>query len=258
MHTQTNSRTNPSTRAGRTAIGALALAATLAGAAMPFAAAQTTSNAPVVLDAGTIIPVKLNTELSSAQVHAGDAFTATVDDSKPAYNALMQGATVDGVVREATPQTGSQPGTLRLGFTRLHLSDGRTIPLSGAPTSLDTKNLTTRADGVLVAKSTSKDNRLTYAGIGAGAGVLLDVLKGGKLRIEDILIGAGLGYGAGSVLKSPQQVHDVDLQPGTEMGVLLDSRTRYYHRIPTATIKAHKAVVKTHRAIVKHYRRHSR
>lgn len=92
------------TKNRRTALGAAALATLILGALAPRAGAQVSANAPVVLNAGTVIPVTLNTELSSGQAHAGDTFTATVDDSKPAYRAIMQGATVDGVVRQATPQ----------------------------------------------------------------------------------------------------------------------------------------------------------
>ena len=159
---------------------------------------------------------------------------------------MMQGATISGVVRHATPRSGDTPGTLDLAFTRLHLSDGRTVTISGSPASLDTKDLTTRTDGVLVAKKTSKDNRLTYAGYGAGAGLLVSLLTGDKkIKIEDILLGGLAGYGAASVLKGPQQVHDVDLKPGTEIGVRLDSRTRYYHKVPKAAVK--KAVKRTHR-----------
>lgn len=232
------------------AMGAAAIAAVILGAGAPIASAQT--NKQVVLDPGTVIPVKLSTELDSSQAQVGDTFTTTVDDGKAAYNRIMQGATVDGIVRQVTPQSGDKPGTLSLGFTRLHLADGRTFTISGAPTSLDTKNLSTRSDGVLVAKNTSKDQRGTYAGYGAGAGLLLDVLKGGKVNITDVLIGGVLGYGAGSVLKGPQQVHDVDLKPGTEMGVLLDSRTRYYHKAPVVTTRKHVTVTK-HSAVKRHY-----
>lgn len=230
------------------AFGVAAVAAAALGALAPMASAQT--NNTVVLDSGTVIPVRLDTELTSNHSQPGDPFTATVDDSTGAYRNILQGATISGVVRESTPQQGSNPGALSLGFTRIRLSDGRLVTISGTPTSLDTKNLTTRGDGVFVAKNTSQDQRLTYTGIGAGAGILLDVLKGGKFNLQDILIGAGLGYGAGSILKSPQQVHDVDLTPGTEMGVMLNEGTRYYHRTP-ATVKTYRApaTVKTYRTV---------
>jgi len=241
----------------RGALGIAALAAVLLGASAPVGRAQTNSGGQVDLYPGTVIPVKLSTELSSNQSQEGEAFTAAVDDSKEAYNSIMHGATVTGVVRHVTPQSGDAPGTLDLAFTRLRLSDGRTVSITGSPASLDSKNLTTRADGVLVAKNTSKDNRLTYAGYGAGAGLLVGLLTGDKkIKIEDILLGGLAGYGAGSVLKSPQQVHDVDLAPGTELGVRLDSRTRYYHKAPRATVKtvtkttAKKAVKGTH--LVRH------
>ena len=227
------------------ALGIAALAAVLVGASAPVGHAQA-GNSQVDLSAGTVIPVKLNTELSSNQSQTGDAFTASVDDSKEAYDSIMHGATVTGVVRHVTAQSGDQPGTLDLAFTRLHLSDGRTVSITGSPASLDTKNLATRADGVLVAKNTSKDNRLTYAGYGAGAGLLVGLLTGSKnIKIEDILLGGLAGFGAGSILKGPQQVHDVDLTPGTEIGVRLDSRTRYYHKVPKAAVK--KAFKTTHR-----------
>jgi len=230
----------------RGALGIAALAVALLGVSAPMLHAQTSSGDQVDLYPGTVIPVKLTTELSSNQSQVGDAFTATVDDTKEAYNSIMRGATVSGVVRQATPRSGDTPGTLDLTFTRLRLSDGRTVSITGSPASLDTKDLTTRADGLLVAKNTSKDNRLTYAGYGAGAGLLVGLLTGDKkIKIEDILIGGLAGYGAGSVLKGPQQVHDVDLMPGTEIGVRLDSRTRYYHKVPKATVNS--AVKRAHR-----------
>lgn len=231
------------------------LAALSLGTSVPSALAQSGYNAPVTLTPGTVIPVKLDSELSSNNSQAGDTFTATVDDSKAAYRSIMQGATVTGRVATATAQSGNNPGVLSLKFTQLKLADGRTFSISGTPTSLDTKNLTTRSDGVLVAKSTKKNNALTYAGIGAGAAVLVDVLKGGKLNLQDILIGGGLGYGASVLLKGgQQQVHDVDLQSGTPMGVMLGTSTRYYYHRTGApvhtTVKRH--TVTTHHKVTRH------
>lgn len=231
------------------AMGLVALAALTIGGLAPVARAHTLDN--VVLAPGTVIPVKLDTALSSKDASVGSTFTATVDDSKAAYNNIMQGATVKGVVRAVTPQQGDKPGTLDLAFTSLRLADGHTYPISGRLTSLDTKNLSTGSNGILIAKNTSKDQKLTYAGIGAGAGVLADVLRGGKIKIMDVLIGAGAGYAAGTILKSPTQVHDVELAPGTELGVLLGNRVGYYHRVT----KAHKVTTRrTHHA----YSHHSR
>lgn len=197
------------------------------GVAVPTTHAQ--SNNRITLDPGTVIPVTLNDEISSDGSSNGDTFTATVDANRNAYSPLS-GATVDGVVKHATAQSGSNPGTLELTFTRVHMPDGTTRYISGSPTSLDQNSLTVRGDGVLVAKkaSNNKNQPLTYAGIGAGAGALISILHGGKFRIEDVLLGGGLGYAAGALLKHPDQVHDVDLKPGTAMGVLLKSRVLYH------------------------------
>jgi hypothetical protein len=181
----------------------------------------------VSLASGTIIPVTLNTELTSNGSSQGDTFTTTVDTSKEAYDNILRGATISGVVHKATPQDGAEPGMLDLAFTSLRLADGRTYPLTGTLTSMDAKKLDISSTGLLKAKNTRKNSRLTYAGVGAGAGVLVGVLGGHKLKVEDVLIGALAGYGIGSIVKNPEQVHDVALKPGTPMGVLLTRRVGF-------------------------------
>jgi hypothetical protein len=216
----------------KTAVSAVVTAVVL-GAQAPGAFAQVSSESgsDIVLAQGTVIPVNLNTELTSNGSQQGDKFTATVDSTNSAYRQILNGATVDGIVRNVTPQDGKNPGTLAVAFTQLHLASGSTYTISGSPTSLDPKFVTTRADGVLQARNTNKDEHLTYAGYGAGAGLLVSVLTNGNIKVKDSLldsaIGGVLGYVAGSVLKGPTQVHDVDLKPGAKMGVLLDSAVRY-------------------------------
>jgi len=209
-----------------------AMAAVTLSACAPAAFAQ--SNKQIVLSSGSVIPVKLNTELSSNNSSAGDTFTASVDNSKQAYDDILHNATVEGVVQEATPQEGKEPGTLKLSFKRLRLSDGRTYAISGRATGLDSKSVSTGSNGVLKAKANTKNKDLTYAGYGAGAGVLASVLGGGKLKLENILIGAALGYGASQLTKD-KDVHDVDLKEGTSVGVLLTDSVKYYHRAGATT-----------------------
>lgn len=191
-------------------------------------ATATRTGDQISLDPGTVIPVLLNTELTSNHSATGDTFTANVDTSRAAYNSLMRGATVEGVVRHATAHSGNDPGTLELAFTRLRLPNGDSYPISGTVTSLDSKDLQVGGDGVLRAVKINKDQSATYAGIGAGAGALIGILSGGKIRFEDLLLGGGLGYAAGQLLKNTQQVHDVDLKPGTPVGVLLNQRVQYH------------------------------
>ena len=213
-----------------TTAAAAVLAAALFGAQAPIAHAQN-NGSNVVLNQGTVIPVRLNTELSSNGSQRGDTFTATVDNSKSAYRQILEGATLDGFVRNVSARNGGDPGTLDIAFTRLHLSSGSAYNISGSATSLDPKFVTTRGDGVLQAKNTNKDEHLTYAGYGAGAGLLVSILTNRGVQVKDSVIDAAiggvLGYVAGSVLKGPVQVHDVDLKPGTAIGVLLNNDVAY-------------------------------
>jgi hypothetical protein len=205
---------------GMVALAAVAAAATASGAR----AAQGT---PVVLSPGTVIPVKLITKLSSKNSHQGDGFSASVDQSKPAYRAVMSGGKVTGVVRRATPKKGKNPGLLDLSFTRLLLPDGRSFVLAGVPASLDSKYLKTRSNGILEAKNTAKNERLKYAAIGAGSAALIKVIGGNSVKVTDVLLGGGLGYGVGAILKAPSQVNNVTLKPGTQLGVLLGNTVKY-------------------------------
>lgn len=198
----------------------------------------------IILEPGTVIPVLLNRALTSNTSRDGDTFAAKVDTSREAYNSLMRGATVEGIVRHAKAQSGSDPGTLELAFTRLRLPNGESYPISGTVASLDTKDLQVRSDGVLQAVKTNKDQSLAYAGIGAGAGAVIGILSGGKIRIEDLLLGGGLGYAAGQLLKNTQQVHDVDLKAGTPVGVLLNKRVLYHRH--TLTTMAPGTAARTH------------
>lgn len=187
-------------------------------AAVPLAAAES----DVTLPANTIIPVFLEGSLSSNESQAGDTFTAAVNTSgKDAYAGIPDGAKVEGTVKEAQAKEGKDPGLLDLQFDRLLLPNGDTFKINGSLASLDSKDVSTASDGRLVAKKSSKNNRMTYLGYGAGVGLLVGILGGhdtGDL-LKDALIGAGLGYLAGSVNTS--STHDVALKEGTELGVVL-------------------------------------
>lgn len=175
------------------------------------------------LESGTVIAVKLNDALNSKDARKGDAFTATVNNGDGNNNAgLPDGTKVEGVVRSAEAKSGKEPGKLDLDFTRLVLPGGHSYPINGTPIDPGGKNVT-RKNGRLVAKpGNNGPSRLTYVGIGAGAGLLVNVLTHRKGTLVDTLIGAGLGYGAGSVIKSGKSTRDVDLKVGTKMGVRLD------------------------------------
>lgn len=189
------------------ALGAVALASTLPFVSAPVAMAQFRPNS-AYLDAGTVIPVTLDSQLSSRDSRPGDTFTAAIrTDNNSAYN-MPSDAEVEGVVRSVQPyQDSKHPGTLDLDFRRIRFSDGRSIPIQASLIGLDSKSVEKR-NGRLVAKSGHANDRLTYVGYGAGAGLLVSLFTKGTLR--DTLIGGGLGYLFGSLQKG-NNARDVTL-----------------------------------------------
>ena len=62
--------------------------------------------------AGVVIPVTLDQALSSANARAGDPFTATVKSERAGDSEFPAGSKIEGVVTEAQPKRGDEPGLL--------------------------------------------------------------------------------------------------------------------------------------------------
>ena len=213
--------TKSGTRSQIKNLGLAALAATMTWGTM-FAAQAQSQNRTVAIDAGSVIPVKLDQELSSNAARKGDTFTVTLrNDADAEYYRLPTGSHIEGVVRDARPKHDKDPGVLDLEFRRLRLPDGHSYAIQGSLIGLDNKSVEKRSDGRLIAKPGHQNDRLTYVGYGAGAGLIAGLLT--KHSLEDTAIGGGLGYLFGSLQKGQNQTRDVDLKPGTELGVRLDS-----------------------------------
>lgn len=178
-----------------------------------------------IIDAYTVLPVALAQSLSSTASKKNDKFTATIDTKgEEDYGGIPRSAYVEGHVADVKAKSGDQPGVLELQFDRLRLPDGRALPIDGSLYSLDTEAIERTEDGVMVAKNKKKDNRMVYAGYGAGAGVLVGLLGDGKLSLEKALIGGLLGFVIGSVEKPKQQPTEVKLDRGTLLGVRLNEQ----------------------------------
>jgi len=174
----------------------------------------------VRLDAGSVIPVRLNDKLSSSESQKGDSFTATVKSGDGEDYGLPEGTKVDGIVTGARPQRDKDPGIIEMSFQRVRLPDGHSYPIEGSLIGLDNKSIDRRSDGRLIAKPAHKNDRLTYAGYGAGAGLVVGLLT--KRPLEDALLGGLLGYGFSTLQKGHSDARDVVLKPGTELGVRID------------------------------------
>ena len=215
----------------RSTHNSLSLLGIAAMAAVGAVGAQAQSHTrTVALSPGTVVAVHLKDELSSNESRKGDRFTATVDDSKSndqwGSDAFPSGSTVKGYVRSVAPKKDKNPGALDLAFDRVVLPDGRSYSIQGSLISLDNKSLTKDKSGRLIANKTHSTNRLTYVGIGAGAGALVGLITSHKHTFEDSLLGAGAGYLFGALEKG-KSPGDVKLKAGTQMGVRLDSRVAY-------------------------------
>src|SRR5207302_1418552 len=155
----------------------------------------------------------------SVDSNKGDTFTATVTTgSEGSYGDLPSGTKVTGHVAAVHPKKGDQPAVLDLAFDRLVFPNGRKARIDGTLTSLDGPYVTTNSNGTLVAKNAdNKDQRMVYAGYGAGGGLLVGVFE--KKPLEGAILGGVLGYIFGQVQHDQKKPSDITLKPGTAMGV---------------------------------------
>ncbi len=182
-----------------------------------------------VIDKGTVIPVNLQTRVSSRDSRKGDLVRATVENFNSGAVTWEQGdfdfpagTVIEGRVSSVTPRNGNNPGMIELDFGRLVMPDNRTMNINGSLIALDSKSVSRNENGVLIAKTSSKDNRVVYAGYGAGAGLLVGLLT--KKPLESLAIGGILGYIAGTLEQSKKKnPADVNLDPGTRFGVRLNN-----------------------------------
>ncbi|MGC8669397.1 MAG: stalk domain-containing protein [Chthonomonadales bacterium] len=177
-----------------------------------------------VLPVGTVIPVRLDTPLSSKHSRPGDRFRATVrygqDDG-----GLPEGTRIEGVVREAWPSHDGKPGILDLDFRRIVFPRGEARALDASLISLDARSVKRSPSGRLIATVDRSKDRLKFVGIGAGAGLVIAALAK-QNTIASVLLGAGAGYLYNELAN--KKPGDVVLKPGTEFGVRLDRQLVFY------------------------------
>jgi hypothetical protein len=178
------------------------------------------------LDAGIVLPVRLEKHLNSRDSWAGETFRVSVHSGDEFYRQLPPGTELQGVVRVARPQEGRHPGVLAMEFDQLILPSGRSLPVDGSLIGLDNKSVVRRGDGRLIALPSHKDDTMSYMGYGAGAGFILGAIT--KHPIHKAIVGGLIGglIGAIESANDNSQPHEVDLKPGTEMGVRLNEPLR--------------------------------
>ncbi len=173
-----------------------------------------------------VIPLTLDQRLSTIDNRKGDTFSATVRTNGDSYQGLPAGTRVEGHIAAIHPMRADRPAILDLAFDRIVFPSGRSMSVDGTLISLDGRHVYTNGNGVIVARrsASAQDQRMVYAGYGAGAGLLVGVLS--KRPLEDTILGGALGYIAGQVQHDQRQsMTEITLDPGTTMGVRLSHDT---------------------------------
>jgi hypothetical protein len=207
-------------RLGRLLLVSGALAILISGAAL---AQRRSSVRRVSLPKGTVLRAELNDKLSSTDSRTGDRFAGTIRSDQDSAG-LPAGTEVVGRVVSVHKATDKEPGQVDVNFTSLRLPNGRTYPISGRLTSLDSDKVRRTSSGRLEARGRSSSNKYKFLGYGAGAGAIIGALTGGNL-LKSALLGAAAGYVYQQLNKdkaSNGRYSEVNLKPGTEFGVLLD------------------------------------
>jgi hypothetical protein len=98
------------------------------------AAANSRTQMPVVIPAGTPLTVAIDQDLSSASVNSGQriSFHLTSDYSEFGHVLISQGTPVQGTVVQATRRkSAGRPGALTVQVTSVRAVDGTYVPLRG-------------------------------------------------------------------------------------------------------------------------------
>lgn len=174
--------------------------------------------------AGTVIPLRMDTYLSSESARPGDRFTATVsrDVEVEGRVAVPADSKVEGRVTAAEKaDRKSKAGTLAVAFERLILDGGVSISIDGTLTTLDDaarRKLEGNEEG-RVEGASQKRRAIVFIGGGAGAGAVIGVVAGGG---KGAAVGAGIGAVLGTIGTLLSRGDDAEVKPGTEFGMMVE------------------------------------
>jgi hypothetical protein len=175
--------------------------------------------AQTVIPRGTVIPVVLDQSLNSATAMVGSRFYAH-EAGQDVYG-FPANTRFTGRIDSVTRASANMAGQIDVSFVGARLPDGTRVPLDGQLTSLDEANVyTDPSSGRLIGTPDARKNKLKFAAIGAGAGLVLGQVIGKKPLIGTIL-GAAAGYLYGAKRQEPAVGRNVVVPAGTQFGILL-------------------------------------
>jgi peptidoglycan hydrolase-like protein with peptidoglycan-binding domain len=204
-----------SNRNGRIAAGVSSLAMALA-LVVP-ALGQRLVTVPV----GSVIPLRMDTYLSSDSSRLGDRFTATVFRSTVVNGrvAVPENAKIEGHVTGTTrTERGSNAGTIAVAFDRLVFSAGSSVQIDGTLTTLSEEGRRKIEQDVRYQEGGGRTRRAVVfmgaggMGAGGGAGATIGAAGGGtETTTAGAILGALLGNG-----------ERAEVRPGTEFGMMVE------------------------------------
>jgi len=175
---------------------------------------------PVVVPAGTVIPVTLTSRISTKNARDGDGiygktvFPITVNNKV----VIPEGSFVRGKVTEIRrPGRVKGKGELTLNFQTLVLPSGITVPIY---TSLGgVGGAGERKGEATVQGDSSKGEDAKTVGTTAAQGALIGVIAD---RGRGAAVGGGVGAAAGTAAVLLTRGKDLVLEPGTTIEIVLD------------------------------------
>jgi peptidoglycan hydrolase-like protein with peptidoglycan-binding domain len=176
---------------------------------------------------GTIIPLRMDTYLSSDTSRAGDRFTATVsrDVVIDGRVTIPANSKLEGHVTGTTPaERGSKTGTIAVVFDRLTIGSGPSTPVDGTLTTLSEdgrreldRDISDSEDRVGGGSRTRR--AVVFIGGGAGAGAIIGAIAGGG---KGAAVGAGVGAVLGTLGVLLTKGDKAEVTPGTEFGMRVE------------------------------------
>jgi len=173
------------------------------------------------LVSGTVIPVQLNSDISSATAQVQQGVTATVISHNPGDSELPPGTQIWGTVKQVTPSQNGQPGALDFDFVRIILPDGTSVPIKGRLITLDPAN-TVFKQGRIMALPSRSLKQVQAIGTGVGAGFVLGNLLQSNTGPSAILTGDGAYLVSQNQTGQPL---DATIHAGATLGILIRTDT---------------------------------
>lgn len=172
------------------------------------------------IPAGTVISMRMDSNLNSGTSRAGDRFSATV--TIPVYvngkAVIPAGAVVEGrVTSVVAAKRRSKSGSIAVDFDELIFPNGSRLRLTGTLTAADPRDRDRINDESTVSGDTGDRNVVFIGGGGAVGAIIGGIAGGGKGAVLGGVVGAGAGV-AGVLLSKGVEA---EVTPGTPFGINL-------------------------------------